>query len=74
MSQREHSLRQQLATEHRKRDPDPDLIVDLQRERAAVRVEDFAAKIFAAAPPLRDEQRQRLAEVMLRGGGADDAA
>ena len=66
MSERELSLRQQLATEHRKRSPNPDRIADLQRERAVVRIEDFAAEIFAVAPPLRDEQRQHLAEVMLR--------
>lgn len=71
MSERELSLRQQLATEHRRRDPDPDRIADLQRERAVVRIEDFAADIFAAAPPLHDEQRQHLAAVML---GGDDAA
>lgn len=73
MSQRELSLRQQLATEHRRRDPDPDRIADLQRERAVARIEDFAAEIFTAAPPLRDDQRQHLAEVMLRGG-VDEAA
>ena len=63
-------FRQQLATEHRRRDPNPDRIADLQRERAAVRVEDFAAE---SSPPRRlsvPEQRQHLAEVMLRGGGA----
>jgi hypothetical protein len=74
MSQRELSLRQQLATEHRRRDLDPDRIADLQRQRAVVRIADFAAKIFAAAPPLRTEERQHLADVMLRGGDADDAA
>jgi hypothetical protein len=67
MSDRELALRQQLATEHRRRDPDPDRIAELQRERAVVRTEDFAAGIFTAAPPLRDDQRQHLAEVMLRG-------
>jgi hypothetical protein len=73
LSDREHSLRAQLAAEHRRRNPDPDLIADLQRKRAVVRIEDFAANIFASAPPLHDEQRQHLAEVMLRGG-ADAAA
>jgi hypothetical protein len=71
MSERELSLRQQLATEHRRRDSDPDRIADLQRKRVVARIEDFASEIFAAAPPLTDEQRQHLAAVMLRGGGAD---
>lgn len=74
MASQEHSLRQRIAVEHRKRNPDPDLIADLQRERAVVRIEDFAAEILAAAPPLTGEQRQHLAEVMLGGGDADDAA
>jgi hypothetical protein len=53
-----------------RRDPDPDRIADLQRERAVARIEDFAAGIFTAAPPLRAEQRQHLAEIMLRGASA----
>lgn len=72
MSSKERSLRARIAYEHCRRDPDPDLIADLQRERAVVRVEDFAAEIFAAAPPLTDEQRQHLADTML--GGGDEAA
>jgi hypothetical protein len=76
VSDREHSLRQRLATEHRRRDPDPELIAELQRQRAVARIEDFAAGVFIAAPPLLAEQRQHLAAVMLRGGDADgtDAA
>ncbi|HZR53643.1 MAG TPA: hypothetical protein VFB06_29565 [Streptosporangiaceae bacterium] len=69
----EHSLRQRIAIEHRKRNPDLDLIDDLQRQRAVVRVENFASEIFAAAPPLTPSQRQHLAAVML-GGGDDEAA
>lgn len=72
MASREHRLRAQIATECSRSQPDPSLIADLQRERAVVRIEDFALGVFAAAPPLRDEQRQHLAEVMLRGGGAAD--
>jgi hypothetical protein len=71
VASREHSLRQRIAVEHRKRNPDPDVIADLQRQRAVVRIEDFAAGVFTAAPQLRAEQRQHLAEVMLQGGDAD---
>jgi hypothetical protein len=74
MAGQEHSLRQRIAVEHRKRNPDPDRIADLQRERAVVRIEDFAANVFAAAPPLHEKQRQHLAKVMLKGGDADAAA
>lgn len=73
MSSREQSLRARIAYEHCRRDPDPDLIDELQRERAVVRIEDFAAGIFTAAPQLRAEQRQHLAEIMLKGG-VDEAA
>lgn len=73
MATQEHSLRQRIAVEHRKRNPDPDVIADLQRQRAVVRVKAFAAEVFAAAPPLTDEQRQHLADLML-GGGDDEAA
>lgn len=73
MASREHRLRAQLASEYSRSHPDPGLIADLQRERAVVRVEAFAAEVFAAAPPLTDEQRRYLAEVMLKGG-ADDVA
>jgi hypothetical protein len=66
MSSRERSLRARIAYEHCRRDPDPSLIAELQRERAVVRIEDFAVEIFTAAPALRDEQRQHLAEIMLR--------
>jgi hypothetical protein len=73
MASREHSLRAQIATEHSRANPDPDRIADLQRERAAVRIADFARKVMADAPPLTREQRQDLAAVMLNGSG-DDAA
>jgi len=73
MASREHSLRQRIATEHRRRDPDPDLIADLQRERAVVRIEDYVRRVFADAPALTIDQRQRIAAVVL-GGGADAAA
>lgn len=72
MATEEHRLRQRIAVEHSKRNPDLSLIDDLQRQRAVARVENFAAEIFAAAPPLTASQRQHLAKVML--GGDDEAA
>jgi hypothetical protein len=73
LRQQEQSLRQRIATEYRRLDPDPERIADLQRERAVLRIAGFAAKVLGAAPPLRDEQRQHLAQVMLMGD-ADAAA
>lgn len=69
----EHQLRARIATEHRRRDPDHDLIDDLQRERACIRIEDSVRKILASAPPLTDSQRLRLAAILV-GGAADAAA
>ncbi len=68
MSSREQSLRARIAYEHCRRDPDPDLIDELQRERAVVRIEDFAAGVFTAAPQLRAGQREHRAGIRLKGG------
>jgi hypothetical protein len=72
MASREHSLRAQIATEHHRLNPDPDRLAELQRQRAVVRIEEFAVKVLAAVPPLTVAQRRHLADVML--GGADEAA
>lgn len=72
MASQEHLLRQRIATEHRRRDPDPDLIADLQRERAVVRIAAFANRVLATAPALTIDQRQKLAELVL--GGANGTA
>lgn len=72
MASQEHLLRQRIATEHRRRDPDPDLIADLQREHAVVRIADFAHRVLAAAPALTIDQRKELAALVL--GGADGTA
>lgn len=71
MASREHSLRAQIATEHSRLHPDPDRIAELQRQRAVVRIEDFATEVFAGTPPLTASQRQYLADAMLKGGDAD---
>jgi hypothetical protein len=73
VASREHTLRVKIATEYRRRDPDPDVIADLQRERAVVRIENFASRVLAEAPALTIDQRRRLAAVVL-GDGAADAA
>jgi len=73
MASLEHRLRAQIATECSRPRPDPDRIAELRRERAVVRIEDYARQVLADAPPLTASQRRRLADLML-GGGADDAA
>ncbi len=50
--------------------PETDASVqDAKRELRAARLEDYITKTLAAAPPLTDEQRTRLA-VLLRGPSA----
>jgi hypothetical protein len=72
MASREHSLRARLAHEHRRRDRDPERILDLRRQLAAQRIEDFIKRVQSAAPPLTAEQCHRL--MALLGGEADAAA
>lgn len=45
---------------------DPDLVT-ARRDLRAARAEDYIRKLVDAAPPLSEEQRDRLA-VLLRGG------
>jgi hypothetical protein len=41
----------------------PDL-VEVDRDLAALRLEEYIARTLAAAPPLSDEQRTKLAELL----------
>jgi hypothetical protein len=68
MASREHSLRAQLASEHRKRDRDPERITTLRRELAAEQIAGHVRRILGGAPPLTDDQRQELATLVLQGG------
>ncbi len=47
---------------------DPDLVA-ARRDLRAARAEDYIRKLVDAAPPLSDEQRDRLA-LLLRGSAA----
>ncbi len=49
---------------------DPDLL-EARRDLRAARLEEYIARTVAAAPPLTDEQRSRLA-LLLRTTGAGD--
>jgi hypothetical protein len=56
---------------------DPELI-DAQRDYRAGRAEEYIEAILRQAPPLTDEQRCRLAELLrpvrIASGGGDHAA
>ena len=56
-----------------KRQPDDPELVDAYRDLAAAKISDYIEKILAEAPPLTDEQRTALAELLRpvrRNGGA----
>lgn len=50
--------------------------VEARRDHAEAVIADYVEKVLAAAPPLSDEQRTRLAELLQpvrMNGGAQDA-
>ena len=74
MSELEHSLRVQIAQEHRRKVRDPERIAELQRKRAAERIRESITKITGTAPPLTLDERRELAALLLDEGGASVAA
>ncbi|GAA1446383.1 hypothetical protein GCM10009641_69820 [Mycobacterium cookii] len=56
----------------KKADPKAD-VTDLRRQLKAERLEDYIQRTVDAAPPLSQEQRQKLA-ALLSGGGLHGAA
>ncbi|MGH3634339.1 MAG: hypothetical protein ACRDTS_09630 [Mycobacterium sp.] len=67
--------RGRIAGLSRDRQADDPELVDARRGFVAARLEDHINKVLAAAPPLTDEQRTRLAELLRpvrRNGGGDD--
>jgi hypothetical protein len=47
-----------------KRQPDDPELVDAYRGLAEAKINDYIERVLAAAPPLTDEQRTRLAELL----------
>jgi hypothetical protein len=47
--------------------PDHPKLVDARRDLAATRLEEHVRRVVAEAPPLSDEQRDKIAN-LLRGG------
>lgn len=56
----------------KRHDPEADT-TDLRTELKAAKLADYIRDLVNSAPPLTDEQRERLA-LLLRGGGQRDAA
>jgi hypothetical protein len=69
--------RSQVAVASRK-PRDPEAIEAARRDFATQKIADYVTKVLDAAPPLTDEQRCRLAEVLrpvrLCPGGGPNAA
>lgn len=55
------------------RPPDDPALIETRRDLAALRLEEHVLRVLADAPPLTDEQRTRLAELLrpvrVNGGG-----
>ncbi len=61
--------RARVASLSRSRTPDDPDLVAARRDLRAARAEDYIRKLVDAAPPLSDDQRDRLA-LLLRGTAA----
>lgn len=66
------STRASVARRAQSYPPDHPKVVEAKRDHHAAVLEDYITKILASAPPLNDEQRSRLAELLrpVRAGGA----
>jgi len=43
---------------------DPDRLQDAQRDLAAVSISEYVTRVVAAAPPLTEDQRARIAAIL----------
>jgi hypothetical protein len=68
--------RSRIAVAYR-RNQVPEVIEEARRDLAAEKIANYVTKVLDAAPPLTDEQRARLAELLrpvrLHPGGKDAA-
>jgi hypothetical protein len=61
------SGRGRVAALSRSRHPDDPELITARRDLAALNLEQYVLRVVAEAPPLSDEQRDRIAAI-LRGG------
>lgn len=61
--------RGKIAAFSRSRQPDDPELVEARRNLRALRLQDHVERVLAQAPPLTDEQCERIA-ALLRAGGA----
>lgn len=74
MTIRSSVIRSRLATHARYRPEDTATADELRRDYRAARLEEYVTRTLAAAPPLTDEQRERLALLFQQPPAAGGAA
>lgn len=62
--------RARVASLSRDRKPDDPELVQAKQNLAALTLTQHVERVLAAAPPLTDEQAQRIAALLLAGGAA----
>ena len=59
-----------MSSRPNRRPDDPELI-EARRNLRALRLEEHVTKVLDGAPPLSDEQRERIAALLRTGVGSD---
>lgn len=62
------SARSRIANLHRRRDCDPALLAEARQQLTALNLERAIQRALDAAPPLTNETRSRLAQLLTSGG------
>lgn len=65
------SQRGRVAALSRSRQPDDPELVEARRDLAVLSLEEHIRRVVAEAPPLTDEQRDRIAALLRAGGGRE---
>lgn len=67
MSRSVLTSRARLASLHRDHTPDSAIILDARRDLALAKLEQFITRTVAEAPPLSQEQLDRIARLLRKG-------
>lgn len=62
--------RGKIAALSRSRQSDDPELIEARRNLRALRLEEYVTRIVAEAPPLTDEQRERIAALLHAGGAS----
>ncbi|MEZ5150698.1 hypothetical protein [Rhodococcus zopfii] len=64
------SKRAKIAALSRDREPNDPELLETRRDLRALKLEEYVTRVVAEAPPLTDEQRERIASLLRAGGDA----